>query len=88
VPSIAPVARIPTEHEIPLQDMISSVAAQPFADLAKATQSKPTAGFDKAYDDLTSACNACHQGTNHGVITIRVPRQSLMSEQDFAPIAP
>ena len=78
----------PTDHEIPLQDMISSVTAQPFADLSKAIQSKNTAGFAKAYGDLTSACNACHQGTNHGVITIRVPQEPSMSDQEFAPIAP
>jgi hypothetical protein len=78
----------PTDHEIPLQDMVSSVTAQPFTDLGNAIRSKDTAGFVKAYGDLTSACNACHQGTNHSVITIRVPRESLMSDQDFAPTAP
>jgi hypothetical protein len=78
----------PTDHDIPLQDMISSVTAQPFADLGKAIESKNTAGFAKAYGDLTSACNACHQGTNHGVITIRVPLEPSVSDQEFAPIAP
>jgi hypothetical protein len=78
----------PSDHEIPLQDMISSVTAQPFADLGKAIESKNTAGFAKAYGDLTSACNACHQGTNHGVITVRVPQEPSASDQEFAPIAP
>jgi hypothetical protein len=78
----------PADHKIPLQDMIWSVTAQPFADLGKAIQSKDAAGFAKAYSDLTSACNTCHQDTNHGVIAIRVPREGLMSDQDFAPIAP
>jgi hypothetical protein len=78
----------PTDHEIPLQDMISSVTAQPFADLGKAIQSKDAAGFAKAYGDLTSACNSCHQGTNHGVIAIWVPGESLMSDQEFAPTTP
>jgi hypothetical protein len=75
----------PTDHEIPLQDMIASVTAQPFADLGKAIQSKDIAGFAKAYDDLTSACNSCHQGTNHGVVTIRVPRNEPASDQEFQP---
>jgi hypothetical protein len=78
----------PTTGDIPLQDMIISVTAQPFADLRKAVQAKDSAGFAKAYDDLTAACNACHQGTNHDVVTIRVPQGPSMSDQDFAATAP
>jgi hypothetical protein len=78
----------PMDHEISLQDMIASVTAQPFEDLHKAIQSKDTAAFAKAYGDLTSACNACHQGTNHGVVVIRVPTRSSDSDQDFAQAAP
>ena len=37
----------------------------------------------KAYDDLTSACNACHQATNHGVVVIRAPTDASLSDQDF-----
>jgi hypothetical protein len=78
----------PSEHEIPLQDMISSVTAQPFEDLRSAIQSKDDTAFAKAYGDLTSACNACHQGTNHGVVVIRVPTESSVSDQDFTTAAP
>jgi len=78
----------PMEHEIPLQDMISSVTAQPFEDLRKAIQAKDATAFDKAYGDLTSACNACHQGTNHGVVVIRAPTDASLSDQDFGSTAP
>jgi hypothetical protein len=78
----------PMDHQISLQDMIASVTAQPFEDLHKAIQSKDTAAFAKAYGDLTSGCNACHQGTNHGVVVIRVPTHSSDSDQDFAKAAP
>jgi hypothetical protein len=37
----------PMEHEIPLQDMISSVTAQPFENLRKATLAKDATAFDK-----------------------------------------
>ena len=74
----------PMDHGISLQDMIVSVTTQPFDDLHKAIRSKDTAAFAKAYGDLTSACNACHQGTNHGVVAIRVPTNSSISDQDFA----
>ena len=78
----------PMEHEIPLQDMISSVTAQPFENLRKAILAKDATAFDKAYGDLTSACNACHQGTNHGVVVIRAPTDSSLSDQDFGSVVP
>jgi hypothetical protein len=78
----------PMEHEIPLQDMIASVTAQPFEDLRKAILAKDATAFDKAYGDLTSACNACHQGTNHGVVVIRAPTDTSLSDQDFGSMAP
>ena len=78
----------PTEHEIPLQEMISSVTAQPFVDLRKAIESKDRVAFSKAYDDLTSACNSCHQATNHGVVVIRTPTESSVSDQNFVETTP
>ena len=73
----------PVEHEIPLQDMISSVTAQPFEDMHKAIGAKDRLAFFKAYDDLTSACNSCHQATKHGMVVIRTPTDSSISDQDF-----
>jgi hypothetical protein len=78
----------PMDHEIPLRDLISSVTATPFEDLHKAIESKDTAAFAKAYDDLTSACNACHQATNHSVVVIRAPTDASLSDQDFVRQAP
>jgi hypothetical protein len=78
----------PVEHEIPLQEMISSVTSQPFEDMHKAIESKDKVAFSKAYGDLTSACNACHEATNHGVVVIRVPTDSSISDQDFERTAP
>jgi hypothetical protein len=78
----------PVEHEIPLQEMISSVTSRPFEDMHKAIESKDRVAFSKAYGDLTSACNACHETTNHGVVVIRAPTDSLFSDQDFERTAP
>ena len=73
----------PVEHEIPLQDMISSVTAQPFEDIHEAIKSKDGVAFSKAYGNLTSACNSCHQAANHGVVVIRAPTDLSISDQDF-----
>jgi hypothetical protein len=78
----------PVEHEIPLQEMISSVTSQPFEDIHKAIESKDRVAFSKAYGDLTSACNACHKATNHGVVVLRTPTDSSISDQDFERTAP
>jgi hypothetical protein len=51
----------PTEHDISFPDMISSVTEQPFKELDSAIRSKDSPAFDKAYADLTDACNSCHQ---------------------------
>jgi hypothetical protein len=77
----------PVEHEIPLQEMISSVTSQPFEDMHRAIESKDRVKFSKSYGDLTSACNACHEATNHGVVVIQAPTDSI-SDQDFERTAP
>ena len=62
----------PTEHDISFPEMIASV----------------TEGFAKAYADLTDGCNSCHQALNHGVVAIRVPSGTAVSDQDFTQAAP
>jgi hypothetical protein len=78
----------PTSNDVPLQGMITSVTERPFEDLNKAIRSKDAPGFLKAYGDLTSGCNACHQAMNHGVVVIRVPPNAFVPDQDFTPGAP
>jgi hypothetical protein len=75
----------PVEHDIALQDLISGLTAPPFEDLRQAIQSKDATAFAKAYGDLTSKCNACHEATGHGVVVIRPPTDSSNSDQDFVP---
>ena len=70
----------PTEHDISFPDMIASVTEQPFRELSSAIKSKDSAAFAKAYADLTDACNSCHQALNHGVVQIRVPSRTSVSD--------
>jgi hypothetical protein len=72
----------PIEHDISFPDMIASVTEQPFKELKGAIQSKDATAFDKAYADLTDACNSCHQALNHGVVEIRVPNRTSTSDLD------
>jgi hypothetical protein len=70
----------PTEGGMSFPDMITSVTEQPFKELGTAIKAKDGAAFAKAYANLTSACNACHQALNHGVVEIRVPNQTSRSD--------
>jgi hypothetical protein len=70
----------PTEHDISFPDMITSVTEQPFEKLNSAIRSKDGPAFDRAYADLTGACNSCHQALNHGVVNIRVPSRTSASD--------
>lgn len=78
----------PTEHDMSLPDMISSVTDQPFTELGTAIQTKDDVRFAKAYGDLTDGCNSCHQALNHGVVAIRVPHGASTSDQDFTQASP
>jgi hypothetical protein len=66
----------PTQGDISLPDMITTVTEQPFKELNTAVKSKDGVAFTKAYADLTDACNSCHQAFNHGVVEIRVPNRT------------
>ena len=72
----------PTEHDIYFPDMIASVTEQPFKELSSSIRAKDGAAFDKAYADLTGACNSCHQALNHGVVNIRVPSRTSASDMN------
>jgi len=59
--------------------------AQPISALADAIDAKDDKRFAKAYGDLTSGCNACHQSIGRGHIIMRVPDVSPFGDQQFAP---
>ena len=72
----------PTEHDISFPDMIASVTEPPFNELNSSIRAKDGAAFNKAYADLTGACNSCHQALNHGVVNIRVPSRTSASDMN------
>jgi hypothetical protein len=70
----------PVTQNISFPEMITSVTEQPFKELNSAVQSKDATAFNKAYADLTDACNSCHQALNHGVVEIVVPDRTSASD--------
>jgi hypothetical protein len=70
----------PTTQNISFPEMITSVTEQPITELNGAIQSKDATAFNKAYADLTDACNSCHQALNHGMVEIVVPSRTSASD--------
>ncbi len=44
--------------------------------------------FTVAYRQLTDNCNACHQGSEHSMVVIKVPDDTAYVDQDFRPKSP
>jgi hypothetical protein len=86
--TFADIAKTILKHDsLAVPDAIASTVKPPMAALDSAIKAKDAAAFAKAYGDLTTACNACHQSADHKMIVIQAPTVSgtAFPDQDFAP---
>src|SRR5260221_4917492 len=79
---------VPKHGALAMPDAIASTVQQPMAALDAAIKAKDQAAFNKAYGELTTACNACHQSADHPMIVIQAPTVSAFPDQDFRPPKP
>jgi hypothetical protein len=75
----------PTFNGVPLAQMIDAIRETNFAELDKAIAEHDRGKFSRAFDGLTQACNACHQGNELPFIAIRRPTSPPFSNQSFEP---
>ena len=68
---------------LPIPDLIDKMMKEPVAQLRRAVEAKDRARFDPAYDELTDACNRCHQATNFGFNRVTRPQSNPYSNQQF-----
>lgn len=68
---------------IPVTDM--TIVADPVLRLREAIEKKDSQKFSAAFNELTAACNGCHQAIGRGFIVIQVPTSSPFSNQLFEP---
>ena len=68
---------------IPADDV--NATADPIEAIRAAIAAKDGGKFRKGFNDLTAACNACHEHIGRGFIVIQTPTSSPFSDQDFAP---
>ena len=57
----------------------------PIKSIESAIAARNSAAFGKAFGELTTGCNSCHQSTGRGFIVMTVPTGSPFGNQSFAP---
>jgi hypothetical protein len=57
----------------------------PLKSIDGAITAKNKAAFGKAFQELTTGCNSCHQSIGRSYIAITIPAASPFSNQSFAP---
>jgi hypothetical protein len=75
----------PTFNNVPLATMIDAIRDANFTELDNAVAAHDRAKFARAFDGLSQACNACHQASELGFISIRRPTAPPFSNQSYAP---
>ena len=75
---------IPRYQNIPVGQMIDALITGAIADMEGAIATRDFSKFSASFDELTAACNSCHQAANRPYIAIRRPTRSNFSNQDFS----
>jgi hypothetical protein len=70
---------------LPIKDLVPRLTTGPLAEIRSAVEEENSEAFTKAFDDLTAACNSCHQTTNFGFNVVTRPTGNSFTNQNFAP---
>ena len=82
----ADIARIyPNAYGVAFEPVINALNENEFAELGKAIAAQDRVKFAIAFDQLTAACNACHQVSQHSFVVIQQPISPPFNNQSFAP---
>ena len=72
-------------NDFPIGKLAETNLRPPLDEMDKAIKDKSEAGFKKAYDKVTAACNACHQATGNAFVVIKTPSGADFPDQEFSP---
>ena len=70
-------------RNIPVDEIV--MINEPLSNLETAVRDRNKDQFIKAFSDLTTQCNVCHETAGVGFINMRIPATSAFSDQEFAP---
>lgn len=79
---------IPIYKDMPVGQMLEATIMPPIGEVESAIKARDRARFVAAYNNLTLACNTCHQSANRPFIVIQRPTGSAFPNQSFAPKRP
>ncbi len=82
------VKYFPKYKDIPVGQMIEGTIMAPIGEVEGAIKGRDRARFVAAYNNLTAACNTCHQSANRPFIVIQRPTGSAFPNQSFVPKRP
>jgi hypothetical protein len=75
----------PTFYGVSAAPVIAALNEREIAELGRAVEARDRVKFTVAFDQLTAACNACHQAAKHGFIVVQQPISPPFNNQSFAP---
>jgi hypothetical protein len=75
----------PTFYGVTSAPVIAALNEREIAELGHAIEARDRVTFAIAFDQLTAACNACHQAAQHGFIIVQQPISPPFNNQSFAP---
>jgi len=69
----------------PLAELVPNTMDEPLKALEEIVASGDRGRFFAGFDELTKACNACHQAASVGFIVLERPPQNPYTNQGFSP---
>src|SRR5262245_42429926 len=75
----------PTIYGVTAAPVVAALNERELAALGRAVGGRDRVKFPIAFDQLTTACNACHQDAKHGFIVVQQPISPPFNNQSFAP---
>ena len=82
------VVKFHPTHEgapLPLAQLVPEMIESPLKDLEEIVAAKDRGRFFTGFDDLTKACNACHEAASFGFNVVERPSQNPYTNQAFQP---
>jgi len=81
------VAVHPTHEDAsePLTQLVPNTMADPLKALDEIVATRDRGRFFTGFDELTKACNACHQAAGAGAIVLERPSENAYTNQAFPP---
>ena len=77
----------PTHEDapLPISQLVPNMMDTPIKELQDIVAAKDRGRFFTGFDELTKACNGCHQAANFGVNVVARPSQNPYTNQVFQP---